>query len=131
MHREEITMTTRIAILAEGVSLDAELFNSACGNAIADALPLEAVPQVWGDEFYFEVPVVMPADETATVRVNVGDIGYWPPGNALAIFFRPTPLSTDERPAPAGEVNLVGRITGDATALRSVRGLSRIRVEKV
>jgi len=69
-------MTTRIAILAGELTLTQELFDSACASAIADALPLEAVPHAWGDEFYFEVPVAMPADETATVQVNVGDMGY-------------------------------------------------------
>jgi len=33
----------------------------------------------------------MQLDETATTAVKAGDIGFWPPGNALAIFFGPTP----------------------------------------
>lgn len=121
----------RIKILIGDVALDAKLFDSKAAKAIADALPVESIPEEWGDEFYFEIPVEMPLDETATLKVKVGDIGYWPPGNALAIFFGPTPLSKGPDPVPASEVNLVGRITGDATFLRKAKGAARIRIDKV
>jgi hypothetical protein len=88
-------------------------------------------PGVWGDEFYFTLPVALSLDETATTSVKVGDMGYWPPGSALAIFFGPTPLSRGADPVPASEVNLVGRITGDATLLRKARGATELRVERV
>lgn len=71
----------------------------------------------------------MPLDETATSRVKIGDIGYWPPGNALAIFFGPTPISRGSDPVPASDVNLVGRIIGDTTILREVQGSIRIKIE--
>ncbi|MBS1115556.1 MAG: hypothetical protein H6Q94_1285, partial [Nitrospirae bacterium] len=57
---------------------DAELADTETAKAIADALPVETEPHEWGDEFYFEIPVKMPLDETATTAVMVGDIGYWP-----------------------------------------------------
>jgi uncharacterized protein len=58
--------------------------------------------------------------------VTAGDIGYWPPGNCLAIFFGPTPMSTGPDPVPASDVNLVGRISGDATLLRGCRGAKAV-----
>jgi hypothetical protein len=124
-------MPTLVRISVGHVTLDAELFDTACAFAIARALPLEVRPSEWGDEFYFEVGVKMPLDETATTEVKVGDIGYWPPGNALAIFFGPTPMSTGPDPVPASEVNLVGRIFGDAGRLRAVKGTGSIRIEAV
>lgn len=60
----------------------------------------------------------MPLDDTAATSVPVVDIGFWPPDNTLAIRFGPTPLSTGSDPVPAGEVNLVGIITGYATLPR-------------
>ena len=72
----------------------------------------------------------MSLDETATKEVKAGDIGYWPPGNALAIFFGPTPLSSGTDPVPASEVNLVGRIKDDAALLRKAKGAVKIRIEK-
>ena len=123
-------MPTRIKINIKDVVLDAELFDTPCARAIADILPVETRPNEWGDEYYFEIPVKMPLDASATTKVTVGDIGYWPPGNALAIFFGPTPMSRGPEPVPASEVNLVGKITGDSALLRKAKGATRIRIEK-
>ena len=123
-------MPTQVKITVNNITLEAELFDTACAKAISEKLPLEAVPNEWGDEFYFEIPVTSPLDETATRVVKIGDIGYWPPGQALAIFFGPTPLSRGADPVPASEVNIVGKIKGDATLLRKAKGASTIRLEK-
>lgn len=123
-------MPITIRIIIGSASVEAILFDTPCAKAVAGSLPLETKPSEWGDEFYFEIPVTLPLDETATVQVKVGDIGYWPPGNALAIFFGPTPMSRGEEPVPASEVNLVGRITGDTVLFRKAKGSSRIRLEK-
>lgn len=122
-------MLTQIKIIIGNITLDAELFDTACAKAIADVLPIETRPNEWGDEFYFEIPVGMALDKTATKKVKVGDIGYWPPGKALALFFGPTPMSKGSEPVPASEVNLVGRITGNAALLRKAKGTIRIRIE--
>ncbi len=123
-------MPTPIKIVIGDRALDGELFNTPCARAVAAALPIETIPNEWGDEFYFEIPVKMPLDGSATTKVAVGDIGYWPPGNALAVFFGPTPMSRGPEPVPASEVNLVGRITGDPTLLRKAKGATRIRIER-
>ncbi len=119
-----------IRIVVGDIVMDAELLDTRTARAISAVLPIEAKPHEWGDEFYFEIPVRIPLDETATKDVRVGDIGYWPPGNALAIFFGPTPMSSGPEPVPASEVNLVGKIMGDATVLRKARGARNIRIEK-
>lgn len=123
-------MPTQIKIAIGKVTMDAELFDTPCAKAIADVLPIETEPNEWGEEFYFEIPVNFPLDETATKKVKVGDIGYWPPGSALAIFFGPTPISKGPEPVPASEINIVGRITGDAALLRGAKGSRKIRIEK-
>jgi hypothetical protein len=115
-------MSVKIKIATKDIVLDAELFSTATAKSIADALPIDVEPNEWGDEFYFEIPVKMPLDETSTTKVSIGDIGYWPPGNALTIFFGPTPMSKGSEPVPASEVNIVGRINGDATILRKAKG---------
>jgi uncharacterized protein len=109
--------------------LRAELFDSLCAKQIIDALPIETRPNEWGDEFYFQIPVKAVLDDTATIKVKIGDIGYWPPGKALAIFFGPTPASTGKDPVPASEVNIVGRIADDGTILRTEKGAPKIRIE--
>lgn len=123
-------MPVRIKINIEDIVLDAELFDTECAKAIANMLPIETRPNEWGDEFYFEVPVKIALDETATTKVKIGDIGYWPSGSALAIFFGKTPMSSGADPVPASEVNLVGKIIGDATILKKGKGARTIRIKK-
>lgn len=123
-------MPTKVKIIAKDITLDAELFDTKTAKAISEVLPIDTAPKEWGDEFYFEIPLRMSLDETATTNVKVGDIGYWPTGNALAIFFGPTPMSKGLEPVPASEVNLVGKITGDATLLKEAKGAIRIRIER-
>ena len=120
----------KIKITIGKIILYAELFDTESARAIFNVLPIETSPKEWGDEFYFEIPVKLPLDETATINVKVGDIGYWPSGNALAIFFGPTPMSKDFNPVPAGDVNLIGKIIGDATVLEKVKGADKIRIDK-
>lgn len=121
-------MSRAVKIMIGDLELESEFYDTACARAILAVLPLEARPNEYGDEFYFDLPVDLPPDETATVKVKVGDIGFWPPGNCLAIFFGPTPMSTGPDPVPASEVNQVGRIVGDATLLRKYKGAKLIRL---
>lgn len=123
-------MPTEIVITLKETVIRGELFHTPCAKAIADALPVEARLNEWGDEFYFTVPVKMSLDETATTKIKAGDIGYWPPGNALAIFFGPTPLSRGADPVPVSEVNIVGKIKDDASLLKKSKGAVKIRIER-
>lgn len=123
-------MAFPIRIEIGNTSLKAELFDTDCAGAIARILPLAVIPEEWGDEFYFPLPLELGADETLTTEVKVGDIGYWPPGRALAIFFGPTPLSRGEVPVPASGVNIVGRILDDASLLRSEKGGKKMVIKK-
>jgi len=124
-------MPTQVRIIVGSVTLKAELFDTACAKAIVKKLPIEAKPEEWGDEFYFEIPVTMSLDETATAKVRIGDIGYWPTGRAMAIFFGPTPMSTGSDPVPASAVNLVGKIINDAILLKKAKSASKIRIDAV
>lgn len=118
----------KIKVIFGDLVLYGELFDTPCAQAIYKLLPIEADVFFWGDEIYFPVDLSWPLDHTATSKVKVGDIGYWPPGRALAIFFGPTPLSTGEEPIPASEVNLVGRLEG-VKALKEHKAQRRIRIE--
>jgi hypothetical protein len=117
--------------LSVGVlTLEAELKPTRTAKAIYDLLPIETDMNVWGEEFYFKIPFVKDHRETATLKVAVGDIAYWGSGQAVAIFFGRTPVSTGPDPAPVDRVNLIGRIKGDATVLRTVMGATKIKMEK-
>ena len=117
-----------IRITAGAVTLTAELNDSRSAAAIAAALPIEAKAQTWGDEIYFGIGLTL-AGESPQEVVALGDLGYWPPGQAFCIFFGPTPLSRGDEIRPASAVNVVGRVIGDARAFARVRAGSRVRIE--
>jgi uncharacterized protein len=122
-------VTTALRIVAGSVSARATLDESRTGRAIAEALPIEAVAQTWGDEIYFSIPVSLPEDD-AREAVDRGDLGYWPPGRAFCIFFGPTPASRGDECRPASPVNFFGRVEGDPTVFRAVRAGTRVRLER-
>ena len=117
-----------ITISTEGISLPAELNDSPTAQRIWEALPIEGRANTWGDEIYFEIPVVAEQEPDARAEVEVGELGYWPVGHAFCVFFGPTPASTDERPRAYSPVNILGRIVGDATRLRAVRSGAAVRL---
>ncbi len=98
-------------------------------QAIWDALPLEARANTWGDEIYFSIPIEVEAENPREV-VELGDLGYWPPGSAFCIFFGPTPASRGAEIRPASPVNVFGRILGDPKVFKKVKGGERVHVER-
>ncbi len=102
------------------MEMPAELNDSPAAVALYESLPLSVPANTWGDEIYFPVPVACHPDETAAELVQVGDLGYWPPGRAFCIFFGPTPMSRGDEIRPASAVNVIGRVTGDACRFKTV-----------
>ncbi len=120
----------QITITAGDVKLPAELNDSPTAQKIWEALPIEGQANTWGDEIYFEIPVVAEEEPNARADVEVGTLGYWPPGHAFCIFFGPTPASASAKPRAASPVNIVGQVAGDATRFRTVRAGSPVRIER-
>ena len=103
--------------------------NPNTAQAIWDALPLEGRANTWGDEIYFSIPVEVEAENQREV-VELGDLGYWPPGSAFCIFFGPTPASRGAEIRPASAVNVFGRILGDPKIFKKVKGGEKVRIEQ-
>ncbi len=126
-------MTRRIQIVTSATGkVVAELLerkNVKTGEALWNALPIEGSANRWGDEIYFEIPVVAGLEE-AQQAVSIGDVAYWPPGKAFCIFFGPTPASRGKEPCAASPVNVFARIVGDASVFRKVKDGDKVRIEK-
>ncbi len=120
-----------IIISVEGISLSAELNEGATAQKIWEALPIEGSANTWGDEIYFEIPVVSEQEPDARADVEVGELGYWPVGHAFCIFFGPTPASTGDQPRAASPVNILGHVIDDATVLRSVRSGATVQIKNI
>ena len=85
-------MGQRIRITVGAIQAEGKLADNATGRMVAEALPISASARTWGDEIYFPIPVESELEDGKEV-VEMGDLGYWPPGNAFCIFFGPTPAS--------------------------------------
>ena len=110
----------KIKIKIGSLSVEAELNDSPTAKKIVKALPITASFNTWGDEIYFTIPVDAELDEMAQEEVEIGDLGYWPSGNAFCIFFGQTPMSEPGRIVPASAVNIIGRVIGDAKRFKEV-----------
>jgi uncharacterized protein len=119
----------RIRISAGPIAADGVLDDSATAGLIWDALPLAVAGETWGDEIYFSIPVKA-KPERPRETVDMGDLGYWPPGSAFCIFFGPTPASRGNEIRPASPVNVFGRVVGDPAVFKKVRSGTPVRVER-
>lgn len=79
-------------------------------QAIIENLPVEINITKWGDELYTERTQISANEENAKREVDYLDVAYWPEGNALCLFYGPTPISKDGQILAYSPVNIVGRI---------------------
>ena len=119
----------RIRITVGEVALEAELNDTATAAKIGEALPIRTPFNTWGDEIYFSIPVDAELDDRSQEVVEIGDLGYWPPGSAFCIFFGQTPVSEPGRIMPASAVNVVGKVVGDATLFKQAMRAHEIVLE--
>ena len=119
----------RIRITAGEVALEAELNDTATAAKIGAALPIRTSFNTWGDEIYFSIPVDAELDDSAREVVEIGDLGYWPPGSAFCIFFGLTPVSEPGRIMPASAVNVIGKVAGDATLFKQAMQAREVVLE--
>ena len=111
------------------MEVTAELYDTLTADLVWDALPISASGSTWGDEIYFRTPVIA-EEQDAVPTVDMGAVAYWPPGQAICLFFGPTPMSVGDEIRPASPVNVFGGILGDPTVLKSVSSGSEVRVER-
>jgi len=111
--------------------LEVDLFDTPTARALIEALPFEARAQTWGEEVYFATPVKAKLEKDARQVVDPGTVCFWTEGDAIALPYGRTPISSDERPKLASRCNVLGTIVGDPKRLRAVKGGETVRVEKL
>jgi uncharacterized protein len=114
-----------------GLTLEAELLDTATAKAIAAALPVTSAVMTWGDEVYFDVPVDVPREPDARAVVTAGEIAYWPDGSAIAIGFGRTPVSRGDEIRLASPVNVWAKALSDVKALKAVKAGTKVTVSAV
>jgi len=121
-------MPSNIVITAGSIRLEAQLNDTFTSKAISNILPITAAANTWGDEIYFSMPITLELEDGQEV-VELGDLGYWPPGRAFCIFYGLTPASQGDEIRPASAVTIIGKVQGDVTALKQVGGGEHVVIE--
>ena len=120
-------MGKKILIRAGAIEAEAELNDTGTAQAIWETLPIKSHVNLWGDEIYFSIPLSLEL-EAGQELVNMGELGYWPEGNAFCIFFGPTPVSRGDEIRPASPVTVFGKVIGDATVFKKVAARTEITI---
>jgi len=121
----------KIRIKSGGLEVMAQLNQSQTAQLIWNHLPISSRINTWGEEIYFPIPV-RAGEENPQEVVREGDLGYWPPGEVLCVFFGQTPISTEEEVKPASPVNIIGRVEGDLQLLKMMASEGgEISIERV
>jgi hypothetical protein len=122
-------MGKKIRIRAGAIEAEAELNDTSTAQAIWETLPIKSRVNLWGDEIYFSIPLILEL-EAGQELVSIGDLGYWPDGNAFCIFFGPTPVSQGDEIRPASPVTVFGKVIGDATIFIKVAAGTKITIRR-
>ena len=122
-------MARKIQIKIGQVEAIAELNETRTAQAIWEALPITGEVDLWGEEIYFPIPLVT-EPENARELVNIGDIAYWPEGNAMCIFLGKTPVSKGSEIRAASPVNIIGRIEEGQKLLGRIKEGDKITVRR-
>ena len=84
-------------------------------KAILDNLPVEVSINKWGEELYTDRTIIaVEQEDNAKTEVNELDVAYLPEGNALCLFYGPTPISKDGKILAYSPVNIIGKIVGSS-----------------
>lgn len=112
----------RIRFAAVGVEIHGTLDDSPTSRALQERLPLTVRMTRWGDEYYGSIGDELGVDQAPEARevMDLGELAYWPVGNALCLFFGPTPVSNGDEPRAASPVNPVGRLEGTLDRLKEL-----------
>jgi len=105
-------------------TIDLELDDELAPNTVSSflkCLPLDVKINSWGEELYTnETPIAVDM-ENAKSLVDLMDVGYWPAGNAICLFFGPTPIGKKDEIKPYSPVNVIGKIkTTDKKFLKNM-----------
>jgi hypothetical protein len=120
----------KLALTFKTLRIEIELLDTLTSKTIIGALPFESTAQTWGEEVYFSTPVKARLEKDACQVVAPGTVCFWTEGDAIALPYGRTPISSDERPKLASRCNVLGKIVGEPRRLAAVKAGESVSVEK-
>ncbi len=103
-----------------GTAFEVELYDNAAVRDLVKSLPQKISMSRWGDEYYGSLAPKIASSDPKRDVFAVGEVALWPSGNALCVFFGPTPASRGSEPRMASPGVPLGTIKGDVSALRNM-----------
>ena len=100
---------SRTFIEAKHFKFEIYFFNTYTAKIIYDNLPIRGNINFWGKEIYFYTDLQIKQEINSKEIVSKGELAYWPKGNAIAIGYGPTPISTGNEIRLAEKCNIWGR----------------------
>ena len=122
-------MDLTIEFKNQAFTINALLNQTETAKSFVDILPINSPINLWGEEIYFPVDLYLD-NELPQETVDIGDIAYWPPGNAFCIFFGETPASVDGNIKPASAVTVIGKLESDPEGLKRVKSGENIIIRR-
>lgn len=119
----------KLVLKSGSLSLTMDLKDTPTSRAVFEAAPFEAHAQTWGEEVYFTTPVSAKLEADAKQVVDPGTVCFWTQGDALALPFGRTPISTDDKPKLANPCNVLGSLK-NCSLLKGIKAGDKVRVEK-
>lgn len=107
-----------------------ELNDTLAAFKLYDVLPLEREINVWGGELFFSVPVDCELENGRKI-MEVGEVAFWPEGNAFCVFFGRTPASTMSKPEAYSPVTPIGRVLGEVSTMSDLSDRTRVTLERL
>jgi hypothetical protein len=96
----------KLALKFAKLRVEVELAETATTRMLTQALPFESTAQA------------------------PGTVCFWTEGDAIALPYGRTPISSDERPKLASRCNVLGKIVGEPRRLAAVKAGESVTVEK-
>lgn len=118
----------RITITVGTIAIDCETLDTPTAAAILAVLPFTSRASTWGDEVYFDTPISLEREPDARELMQLGEIAFWPDGDAIAIGYGETPISAPGEIRLASPVNVWARALNDVTALAATNAGDLIEV---
>jgi hypothetical protein len=120
----------KLSLKFEMGRVEVELADTPTARALIEALPFESKTHTWGEEVYFATPVQADLEGDAKQVVAPGTACFWTEGDAIALPYGRTPISTDEHSRLASRCNILGTVVGDPRRLAAVKPGQAVIVDK-
>ncbi len=104
-------------------TLNIKLRSTNTTNVIKNNLPFKSIVKTWGEEIYFEAPIIqdISLEKDAKDIINLGEIAYWVEGKCIAIGYGKTPISQNSEIRLAAKTNIWGDAIIDINKLRKIK----------